>query len=416
MGSYEVLDFNLYLSPKDMWTAVVTASETGAMMKTTDTSCTVPAIPATGVEFKDILFAKEGVNGKARTRVGHIEIIEMGVVTNATGNSKVTPATWATHVAGTPANCAGIQSLWSTTGAWTGNPSLAMEDHTGGLYGTGTIINVMDGTDVAYDATAIDAYRTVGENHASPGDLNPSLNQARPAIFTVFDGDTAVDSSNLGTAGILAVGGALMKSDIANDYVTEASISASTDMVITFPTKFAHVLGNQVANAGVIEPFTAPWDATKARSCEVVGIEYYDREEARETPVGADFSPVVEGEDASLCYEVNLVGVNGTSVLGDSLTRSDLAAFENGWVNFNFEGSNSYFYDVTPGDGLNNPAPQTKYRIIDSLGLAIRGLPVIGFAAQKYVNGDLGGLLSNYAGAYNHKGAVSFGMYDSNPN
>ena len=32
------------------------------------------------------------------------------------------------------------------------------------------------------------------------------------------------------------------------------------------------------------------------------------------------------------------------------------------------------------------------------------GLPVIGFSATQFVNGDVGGLLSNYAGSTEHKG------------
>src|SRR5512145_1896852 len=43
-NSKEVLDFNLFLSAYDVWTAAVTGSPTGAVMRTTDRSCTVPTI------------------------------------------------------------------------------------------------------------------------------------------------------------------------------------------------------------------------------------------------------------------------------------------------------------------------------------------------------------------------------------
>jgi hypothetical protein len=42
MNSQEVLDFNLYLSPNDHWSAVILASGAGAAIRTADTSCTVP--------------------------------------------------------------------------------------------------------------------------------------------------------------------------------------------------------------------------------------------------------------------------------------------------------------------------------------------------------------------------------------
>src|ERR1700694_2307266 len=56
-NSREVLDFNLYLSPNDMWTgAVVPASadaSAAAHLITSDVSCTNPVIPAGGVDFRN---------------------------------------------------------------------------------------------------------------------------------------------------------------------------------------------------------------------------------------------------------------------------------------------------------------------------------------------------------------------------
>src|SRR6266478_1322491 len=48
-NSKEVLDFNLWLSPKDVWTAaIVPTSAGGAAILTADLSCTTPPIPASG--------------------------------------------------------------------------------------------------------------------------------------------------------------------------------------------------------------------------------------------------------------------------------------------------------------------------------------------------------------------------------
>src|SRR5690348_7371411 len=56
-ASAEVLDFNLYLSPNDVWTgAVIPASadaSSPAHLVTADLSCTNPKIPATGVDFRN---------------------------------------------------------------------------------------------------------------------------------------------------------------------------------------------------------------------------------------------------------------------------------------------------------------------------------------------------------------------------
>src|SRR5690242_2832309 len=52
-NSAEVLDFNLYLSPKDVWTTAIVPMGGGAGIVTSDNSCTIPAIPAapTGKAF-----------------------------------------------------------------------------------------------------------------------------------------------------------------------------------------------------------------------------------------------------------------------------------------------------------------------------------------------------------------------------
>src|SRR5690606_38794306 len=50
LNSAEVLDFNLYLSPFDVWTAAVTRTEDGASLFTGDTSCTVPNNVGKGAE------------------------------------------------------------------------------------------------------------------------------------------------------------------------------------------------------------------------------------------------------------------------------------------------------------------------------------------------------------------------------
>src|SRR5689334_24747670 len=59
-NSREVLDFNLFLSPKDVWTTAITAMGAGAGITTTDKSCTLPAIPATGKAFVNFAYSADG--------------------------------------------------------------------------------------------------------------------------------------------------------------------------------------------------------------------------------------------------------------------------------------------------------------------------------------------------------------------
>ncbi|UCU99850.1 cell surface protein [Acidovorax radicis] len=75
-NSDDVKDFQLFLSPGDVWTgAVLQGADGAAVLYSADKSCTVPAIPATGTAFATArLNATTNVNG---TREGYVEIFNM---------------------------------------------------------------------------------------------------------------------------------------------------------------------------------------------------------------------------------------------------------------------------------------------------------------------------------------------------
>ncbi|WP_151702573.1 hypothetical protein [Nitrincola alkalilacustris] len=390
MNSQEVLDFNLYLSPNDHWSAVIldNPNGSGAILRTADTSCTAPAIPANGVAFREFEYAADSDNSIARTREGYVEIIEMGVL-----DAAVVPAQHAGAIhtgAGVPANCGAIISAWQAGGVWANAANTGINAPTGGLYGYGVLINVAEGTNATYDATALDAFAQGIALHTNTGSLLPSLNSAAPTS-SVFDNGATVTSAWAGTApaaGVNAVSSVLMHDNIANDYVLEPTIGAGTDWVVTFPTKRFYVNGAGAPFA----PFTNAWNPANSTACEVIGINYFDREERGQTPSDIDFSPLPPGTPAlSLCYEANVLTFNNSNVLNGSarVNRNlEIDGFNNGWLNINFQGT---------FNGIARTLTATS-------GEVYQGLPVIGFAVQKYVNGTLpGGVLSNYAGLVNHK-------------
>ncbi|TAL06675.1 MAG: hypothetical protein EPO03_06530, partial [Porticoccaceae bacterium] len=82
-NSQEVLDFNLYLSPHDVWTGtVVPDAAAGAKITSTDKSCIAPTqIPAGGQAFRNTKYASEDTPVNLnRRREGYVELIEMGVM------------------------------------------------------------------------------------------------------------------------------------------------------------------------------------------------------------------------------------------------------------------------------------------------------------------------------------------------
>lgn len=391
MNSQEVLDFNLYLSPQDVWTGAVVATADGAKLVTSDKSCTAGVVPAEGLAFRNFIYG-QGANADAaefrgldRSRVGHLEIIEMGVVDPALVLSNGVSAQQAIeHVNGVPGNCGAVRAAFSGAGAWASNLNNGVGAPTGGLYGSLAVINVQEGTEVGSDATALDGFSPVAI-HAKPGDLAPSLTQAEAfAAFPGFEVDY--------TRGIDAVSATLMKSSISNDYAYGAGLNAETDFVITFPTKTHYV------NAPtVVAPFTQTWNKTTAKACEPIAVTFYDREERSQVLEEEQISPrppVAEG--IALCHETNILSIGANSeVLGGKYVQAtfDLpAGFETGWINVNFTGTGRTLAGTLA--------------VVGGGAVSQNGLPAIGFAVTSIQNGDVGGLLSNYAVSNGHK-AVS---------
>ena len=386
-NSQEVLDFNLYLSPEDHFSFSISATdEGGAKLVTGDNSCTVPAIPADGVAFRNSKYLGDKLETKddpataadeskdnfdntgiGRTQVGYIEVIEMGqldpkslplIDKNAKVASRINAAAAIKHGSdGVPANCDILVDAWSTIagvdGVWlaeskttdlTGDSEFLANWAGGGLYGYATVINVPQGASFGYDAVAIadhvGAGATGSDMHYQPGDIRPnfgdeafdtasivSVNGA--AVTLDFDGDYPAES----TERVQALNALIMSSEVYNDYVTDTAIAATTDWLMSFPTKAFHVNATEP-----VEPFSKLWDGQKA--CEPSSLATVDREESAPEviPPGSaapDFSPAPPGapapapgnDDVSLCYESTIVQFATESAAGTSTVAVGVNAF-----------------------------------------------------------------------------------------
>jgi hypothetical protein len=378
-NSRDVLDFNLYMSPYDVWTAgIVPTKAGGAKLITNDTSCTVPTIPQDGVEFRP--YAYDGttlpVDGAptdiTRTAEGHFELIEMGVadqanlgVWDANGNG----VSDVTHDAnGVPENCQTMTSNWEKTGGWFLNNHANMLAPTGGLFGSVHIINVGTGTDFSVPVTALDNFSNVSI-HSNPGTLQPNLSNATPISKVLHDGVTYVDTW---TNGIDAVSAVLMRNSFGEQYTVNSAVDASTSWVVTFPTKTEYV-DTAKHNA----PFTEDFNG---KSCDSSINVIFDREEAH-TVVdnGIDFSPMPTADRLEFCYETNVINFNGVSAFGAENTNIDVDVdtFRNGWMVIGFSEYNQALTGSTN---------------------TYKGLPVIGFKASKLGNKNVG-VGASYASA-----------------
>jgi len=433
LNSREVLDFNLYLSPFDVWTAALTLNEAtgGGRMVTADRSCTVPYFVGEGggVGIQEFLpFQYTGDNFDAgpqtleRTASGYIEFIEMGSIPDASVFFDAIK-----HVNGTPrsggpfgAPCDVIVGAWLTGGTWDTNAQAGLADATGGLFGTGSIVNVEDGTLLSYDATAIDAFWAVGQiEHTNPGFITPNLNSTTNTMSNVFsNGQVVTDTWDLG---VQAVNATITFDQLMNEYNVNPALAARSEWVVTFPTKGFHTDlafgGNYVGLTGdPVPPFTDVWtffsDFSLSPACESMDIDFWDREE-RTQQQGLIVSPPPPVQGFQLCREANVIRFSSdaslpasTEILKEPQRSSSALTYTNfglpsgfnaGWLQFNF------------GNVPSSAGGGERFAVSQD-GTAYFGLPVIGFWAQRFTNGllttDAGdNVLANYAGSYNHKGS-----------
>jgi len=431
--SSEVLDFNLFLSPNDVWTgAVVPASSaTGAPghLITADSSCTSPNIGLTGVDFRNFQYAA-GVGGVAlpgvgldRTREGYVEMIEMATLTGTT-------ATNITHVNGVPLNCSAVRGASFLPGADATPP-------TGGLMGTGTLINVNNGTDVGYKADALEAF-SVTAQYSAPSTLTPALDSANPPVSLVVNAGTIIGGASMGitayssdfsaaaspSPGANAVASVFMHSSVMNEYILDAATGSNTDWVITQPLK-----NRYVTNTAAITPYTATLGAGGA--CETVSFTYFNREEQGAAASGVDFSPPPPtGPANSICWESNVLSMRSTTGASASLPAGNsgplgsvnntniniTTGYQNGWALLSFIGTNS-----APG-GTGLPAPASTRVVFNqttpaaptitaAAPVVFSGLPVTGFMVRTFNNGTLsctnsagttGSCQGTYSALFNH--------------
>jgi len=411
-NSREVLDFNLYMSPFDVWVAAVAPTTAGgAAILTNDNSCTVPPIPAAGVPFRTGAFdggvpslGKDGgPTNLARTREGYVELIEMGTVTNQSHDtlSAITHGS-----SGVPSSCNQVVTAWGGNGYWqTISPFVDISTPDGGLFGSGSIVDVAEGTIAGYNAEAIDAFYT-DAIHTPPGSLNPNISQATNTTSEVFAGGQLVTTSYL--ASVNAVSSLFMVDNVYNEFVTETGTNASTEWVVTFPTKRFYVDKPSLPTGTVaLKPFDVLFtSANGGTSCSPVGLQFWNREELT-TTTGVDFSPSPTAAGTALCWESQVITFNqghASSTILVSVLQANIdttAAGLDGWARIDFT------TDSTGATQNNHELPialeAANGSATTQTGNVYLGLPTTGFAVTEYVNGNLAGTLANYTGLYRHK-------------
>ena len=373
-----VLDVSVVLKPYDVWTAAISVDAGGgAKLVTFDDSCTHPAIPAGGIAFtssgydgSSTIPADDGPRDISRTREGFVEVIG--------GASFSTPDHNVPSI-----DCATIFSELTTSAVDVGPP--------GRLFGWAAVIDVGQGHYYSYNATAIDKFTETPLYSADWGPLKPTLNDANsaeddsgnPVAYFFLQGNTS-SNSLLGVPqrgqygkGVDAVSAVLIADTIKNDYIVDAGLGASTDWVLTMPTK--HLYQDPIypdAN----DPAAYHW----LGCCSAF---VYDRSGAQQGG-RADFQ---------LPYSTTIIsflrdGGSTSGVFGSSLNVNLVPTADTGTMRIEM-----------PYDHAQTGAGDSFKGLAYDNG-ALYGSPVIGFMAYNIVNANAQpGLLGNYGAVSEHR-------------
>ena len=417
--SDDVFDFQVFLSPADVWTANVSQAADGrAQLTTNDASCTLPS--NVNQPFVTARLSGTDAEKAASTREGYVEIINMGDI--VTSSATVAPGTLQQQLYTATKHVNGVapctESVLSTIKTSSANASGVNGDAqrlsgaTGGLMANTTIINVADASAWAVEAVAVvpDGTYNVAfwsqTNSLFTGNVEdftldgiflsgavtpaqfdfPDLSTPRTAI-TPFAQYTAVNSQ----IGLYA--------DLSNEFITDDSIFADTDWVVSLPTRRYAIEGRIAPSAAAdttvapngeitasttssrvgefvyLAPFASLYNA--ASNClSVNGFTIYDREETT-TTTGVVISPG-ELTTLTLCGEVAVVSFNNagattSGALGGELTLNDaVLPFVDGWATISFD----------------------------------LGLPAIASSFVQANNGGTGAANMNFGGQWRHRGAL----------
>jgi hypothetical protein len=416
-----VLNFNLYLAPRDSWSATIFALDghTEAGITAGDDSCLYPdldvyTLPG-GRGYAELLRTNfigthddAGPNDRDRLREGIVKIFELGTLVPGTEPALAIEPTGS---GGRPLNCRNLRDGWLTT-YWKQNPATHMTNPTGGLSGEAMVLNVAEGTVMSYAAAALADFRT--DPADIPAGSRATVVNHSPPILEAVDLDDAINDPLTRIAeaqidlpnrrqklqypvdrAIDAVSAVLAADAINVTYVSDDSVGATTDWVLTFPTR-AFYTDEAIVGTEPVKPFTSIYpraNNNESRAAMPVPYQLYDRTGRLMTAVPG--YPAL----ADLRYTTQVLALAPSIDLGISTDRPLGSALlvalkpvdtgtrrEGGWINLDLlryqSGATTASRDMRAADD----------------GTVMLGLPVLGFSVVNYVNTAAApGMLANYS-------------------
>ncbi|HKK23748.1 MAG TPA: hypothetical protein VJ947_08685, partial [Pseudohaliea sp.] len=364
--SMDALDFNVIMSPYDVYAGYLSDDEEGVISwQADDTTCTAPLSSSGKLEMPEIF--RDGAE------TGYVEIIAMGEADEDQPSSY-----YAKHVNGEPRDCEVVSENFFADGSstregvedfettWSSDPDEEFVDEDSddlidSTYSdSGNAIKVSyfirdnaSGVEFGDNAVHIQNFQTVATmTNQQFGILSGDLDGFD---FPDLDGGSPMEASSRGRYNLIRDGGVLGVDKIVNEWTANEANGAALDWVVTLPGQYTqlHLPGYIAANFGPLAPAVdcvRPTDPTgilpsAITPADLAGASAEDPLavicDYRDIPVTADIdawnreefagedpdeslvvSPAPPGSTPSVILdkEVNIVTFGGNSVLGVSGT------------------------------------------------------------------------------------------------
>ena len=283
-NSDDLLDFQVFLSPGDVWTGLANADADGLLqLVTSDSSCTLPEEVRTNVTKAQLdrltnRLWDTPAKKNAQTREGYIEILEMAtvpkhnVVAPAVPTSVQKVYTALKHVKNAegkmvaPCTLSAFKALDTIKDGKTFTDTSVLTAPTGALSASWYIMNVAKSTTFSGSATALAlkagstavpvyspqkaqiestlvtadpliASGAIDQQDFDVPDLSTPLLTGAPAVSALADAST--QAANLSAA--------LNRATVGNQFYQDAGLNAATDWVFSMPTRRYLVAANYAA-------------------------------------------------------------------------------------------------------------------------------------------------------------------------
>ena len=383
-NSDDLYDFQVFLSPGDVWTAGIAQGADGrSRLDTSDASCTLPS-RVSGAFITGRLPSDGGVN---ETREGYVEILTMAdIVKGADKSNQLALYTATKHVkASAPCTASVLTALTRE------NSSSYMAVPTTGIMANWTIFNVQAGNYYAYsgEASAIEAQATFGEpgwgnlvywdqrstpltsseingfdpignffagysngNTADPLIRDGLISGARydlPDLSTPYLPNPAFVNFGCPFCQAEALSESIAATEIAGEFYNLASLGAATDWVVSFPTRRYFVAVDYTDDNALVFSGENRWftestmeqgNSTNGgkdwQACLKFGtgkLSFWSREEDKSITDDIVISPGTPTQ-LSICGEVAVIGINvgaSTATFGSVARTNASNGFIEGW-------------------------------------------------------------------------------------